>query len=77
MSGPAVSAFERFKSRVVGVLPAQTARCWIFHKWGPWHAGHGIPMVGPSGNVLGVFLIQSKCCSRCNRVRLAISKCNL
>ena len=77
MTEPAVSAFERFKSRVVGVLPAHTAKCWLFHKWGPWHTGNTAPMFGPTGNFMGVFVIQSKWCARCQKVQLAVARAKL
>lgn len=72
----AVTAFDRFKARVVGVLPAPTARCWIFHKWGMWHQGAATPMLGPMG-LTGLVMIQNRVCDRCNKVAMIVTKCRL
>lgn len=65
-----VSAWERFKIRVVGAPTSQPVRCWLFHRWGKWQQQESRYYRVIAGQKWpGVEVRQRRVCLRCNRMQ--------
>ena len=69
MTESPLSAFERFKERLVGSLDAQHGRCWLLHAWTRWSEGR-VFEVTDMGLRKGRLLEQTRYCNRCGKMQI-------
>lgn len=62
-----LTAFERFKERVIGKVDAARGQCWLFHQWGRWEKlREGQASI--ETRVIGFWFYQERKCHRCGKV---------
>lgn len=65
-----LTAFERFKERLVGKVDAARGRCWFFHAWERWRVIDRFEILRVSDCTrVGRGLMQERSCSRCGKTQ--------
>lgn len=63
-----LTAFERFKEKVIGKVDAARGQCWFVHQWGRWSRKHeGTLTYTDTGATAGFWFLQERECGRCGK----------
>lgn len=78
----ALTAFERFKERVVGKVDAARGRCWLLHLWSPWsvtgrYAIQKFNSYTDKMHHTGKAIVQERACSRCGLTQIKRQKIDI
>jgi len=63
----ALTAFERFKEKLVAEADLIRGQCYLFHAWGRWSDVSAQRLARSNGEVIGMVAYQHRFCNRCHK----------
>jgi hypothetical protein len=65
----ALSAYEKFKEKLVANIDVQRGQCWFLHPWGRWGDARQMNITrADTKGVVGEVVTQFRHCTRCGKL---------
>lgn len=69
----ALSAYQKFKEKLVANIDVQRGQCWFLHPWGKWDTAREF-QITIEGLVKGKGFTQFRWCNRCGKIDMQNKK---